>query len=127
VCTAHPSGTAQLTDILAWFRKTHRVLHACWNPCMHAMLHTLARVACSGRRRSGKLTMAIVMAMSDSVTVSMGELTMGVASLNFLVTCVLKSTCRQTFLTTRGMTVHGARSGWRSECLVSVRTTVWQW
>ena len=40
--------------------------------------------------------MAIVMAMSDSVTVSMGELTMGVASLNFLVTCVLKSTCKQT-------------------------------
>ena len=34
--------------------------------------------------------MAIVMAMSDSVTVSMGELTTGVANLNFLVTCVLK-------------------------------------
>lgn len=39
---------AQLPDILAWFRKTHQVLHACWNPCMLAMLHTLARIACSG-------------------------------------------------------------------------------
>lgn len=71
--------------------------------------------------------MAIVMAMSDSVTVSMGELTMGVASLNFLVTCVPKSTCEQTVLTTREMTVHAAHSGRSSECLVSVRTIVWQW
>ena len=40
--------------------------------------------------------MAIVMAMSVSVTLSMGELTIGVASFNLRVTCELKSTCRQT-------------------------------
>ena len=52
-----------------------------------------AECLCSfGLRR----TMAIVMAMSVSVTLSMGELTIGVASFNLRVTCELKSTCRQT-------------------------------
>jgi hypothetical protein len=36
--------------------------------------------------------MAMVTAMSPSVTVSMGELTMGVLSLMFLVTLVVMST-----------------------------------
>ena len=37
--------------------------------------------------------MAIVIAMSASVTVSIGELTIGVANLSFLVTYVLRFTC----------------------------------
>ncbi len=46
---------------------------------------------CSGGARR---TIAIVMAISASVTLSIGELTIGVASFNVRVTCELKSTCR---------------------------------
>ena len=48
-------------------------------------------VLCRGGARP---TIAIVMAISASVTLSIGELTIGVASLNLRVTCELKSTCR---------------------------------
>lgn len=44
----------------------------------------------------GKLTVAIAMAIPASVTVSMGELTIGAASRMFLVRFVLRSTCPHT-------------------------------
>lgn len=46
-----------------------------------------------GTHSMAPLTVAMVMAMSDSVTVSMGELTMGVLILMFLVRLVDRSTC----------------------------------
>ena len=42
--------------------------------------------------------MAIVIAMSPSVTVSIGELTMGVLSLMFLVMLVVRSTCQNGYV-----------------------------